>query len=271
MIVPFGAGGSTDIVGPDRGRGHGAVPGRFGHRREPGRRRRHRRHAGGGQRGARRLHDHDGDDQHPRRGPAHRRDGQVRPGQGLRARRHDRGDALRPGDQPEARREFGQGADRLREEEPGQAQLRLRRAGLHHAPGGPHVPGRHRHEDGARPLQEQCRLDQGGDDRRGAGALRLHAGGACADQGRHHQGPGCRFHRSLARAARRDDHAGGRRPRLSRDPLAGHFGARQDARQRGEPPERGARARPWRIRPWPSGWRLPGRNPRRCRLPSSAS
>ena len=80
---------------------------------------------------------------------------------------------------------------------------------------GAHVPGRDRHEDGARPVQEQRRLDQGGADRRGAGALRLHARGARPDQGRQPSGPW----RSGPRPARRScptcDDAGRRRARAT--------------------------------------------------------
>ena len=125
IVVPFPAGGTTDIlaraVGAEADRGAGPAV----RRRQPARRRRQHRRRARRQVAARRLHAADGHGRHARDQREPVREDAVRPREGLRA-----GDARRRRAQ-RARRpsfgagQFGAGADRLRQGESGQAQLRV--------------------------------------------------------------------------------------------------------------------------------------------------
>ena len=220
MIIPFAAGGPTDVLGRIMAQAHGRNSRPDGDRREHRRRRRHDRRQESGRRQARRLH-------HAAR---HRRHAGARPdalqasalqrGHRLHASRADRRSSDRvdraarlSGRQPERFR-------RLREGQCVEDDFRFGRRGLGHAS----RLRRRRSGDGnkyhARPLQGLG----AGDDRPDQRPHRLLLRGALHREGadRQPQGKGYRAHdhAALAGRAQRSDRARNRASRASR-PIPG--------------------------------------------------
>ena len=196
FIVPYAAGGYTDLVGRMTARYVEAGIGQDRRRRRPRRRRRHRRHAGRRQCGARRLHllrlqhrRHLDRALHP--------EGRLRPGPRPRADRHREPDRAGRHRQEGPAGEDDRRARGLRQGSSRQAQLRLERRRRPHPLCGGAVPDAHRNERRAHSLQGRRAVDGRGDRGRGRFLLRQPDRRLAAGRGRR----GARARRHLAASA----------------------------------------------------------------------
>ena len=210
MIIPFAPGGGVDASGRIQAQRMGELLGQTIVVENRRRRRRHGRLAARRQGDARRLHVADGQHRHPRLQPGPAQVPALQFRHRLRAGRPGDGIAAHPARAQGPAGEQPAGVRQIRESEPGQDAVRLRRRRLRHASALRASQHDARRQGHACSLQGRRPGDAGPDRRPHRLFLRHHPDRRGAGQGRHREGPRGDV------AAARADHSPSLRPPASR-------------------------------------------------------